>query len=73
MLYSLFRLLDERFDLPGAGMFQYISFRAAAAIILSLLIIIFFGRTIIRLLQRHQIGEEIRDLGLEGQIGRAHV
>ncbi|MBR5283328.1 MAG: phospho-N-acetylmuramoyl-pentapeptide-transferase [Alistipes sp.] len=70
MLYSLFRLLDERFDLPGAGMFQYISFRAAAAIILSLLIIIFFGRTIIRLLQRHQIGEEIRDLGLEGQLSK---
>ena len=51
-------------------MFQYISFRAAAAIILSLLIIIFFGRTIIRLLQRHQIGEEIRDLGLEGQLSK---
>ena len=70
MLYSLFRLLDERFDLPGAGMFQYISFRAAAAIILSLLITIFFGRTIIRMLQRHQIGEEIRDLGLEGQLSK---
>ena len=70
MLYSLFRLLDERFDLPGAGMFQYISFRSAAAIIISLLITIFFGRSIIRFLQRHQIGEEIRDLGLEGQLSK---
>ena len=51
-------------------MFQYISFRSAVAIILSLLVTIFFGRTIIRLLQRHQIGEEIRDLGLEGQLSK---
>ena len=70
MLYSLFQLLHERFDLPGAGVFQYISFRAGAAIVISLLIIIFFGRRIIRLLQRHQIGEEIRDLGLEGQLSK---
>ena len=70
MLYSLFRFLDERFDLPGAGVFQYISFRSAMAIILSLLIIILFGRVIIRFLQRHQIGEEIRDLGLEGQLSK---
>ena len=70
MFYSLFRLLDERFDLPGAGMFQYISFRSAVAIIIALLITIFFGRTIIRYLQRHQIGEEIRDLGLEGQLSK---
>ena len=51
-------------------MFQYISFRSGAAITLSLLTIIFFGRRIIRLLQRHQIGEEIRDLGLEGQLSK---
>ena len=70
MLYPLFRLLEERFDLPGAGMFQYISFRSAAAIILALLVTIFFGRAIIRYLQRHQIGEEIRDLGLEGQLSK---
>jgi phospho-N-acetylmuramoyl-pentapeptide-transferase len=62
MLYSLFRYINEHYDLPGAGVFQYISFRAGAAIILSLLVTIFFGRRIIRLLQRHQIGEEIRDL-----------
>ena len=60
MLYHLFRYLDEAYDLPGSGMFQYISFRAAAAII--------FGRSIIDFLRRKQIGEEIRDLGLQGQL-----
>ena len=64
MLYHLFRYLDEAYDFPGSGMFQYISFRAAAAIILALLIVIIFGRTIIDFLRR----EEIRDLGLEGQL-----
>ena len=68
MLYHLFKYLDEVYDLPGSGMFQYISFRAAAAIILSLLIVIIFGRKIIDFLRRKQIGEEIRDLGLEGQL-----
>ena len=57
MLYSLFQLLDKRFDLPGAGVFQYISFRSVVAVILALLITILFGRRIIRFLQRHQIGE----------------
>lgn len=68
MLYHLFRYLNEAYDLPGSGMFQYISFRAAAAIILSLLIVIIFGRSIIDFLRRQQIGEEIRDLGLQGQL-----
>ena len=68
MLYHLFRYLDEAYDLPGSGMFQYISFRAAAAIILSLLIVIIFGRSILDFLRRKQIGEEIRDLGLQGQL-----
>ena len=68
MMYHLFRYLDEAYDFPGSGMFQYISFRAAAAIILALLIVIIFGRTIIDFLRRKQIGEEIRDLGLEGQL-----
>ena len=68
MLYHLFRYLDEAYDLPGSGMFQFISFRAAAAIILSLLIVIIFGRSIIDFLRRKQIGEEIRDLGLQGQL-----
>ena len=70
MLYHLFRYLDEAYDFPGSGMFQYISFRAAAAIILALLIVIIFGRTIIDFLRRKQIGEEIRDLGLEGQLSK---
>ncbi len=68
MLYHLFKYLDEAFDMPGAGMFQYISFRSAMAIIISLLIAIIFGRRIIDFLQRKQIGETIRNLGLEGQM-----
>ena len=70
MLYPIFKFLNEHYDLPGAGMFQYISFRSALAVILALLITIFFGRNIIRALQRRQIGEEIRDLGLEGQLSK---
>ncbi|MBQ2727592.1 MAG: phospho-N-acetylmuramoyl-pentapeptide-transferase [Alistipes sp.] len=68
MFYHLFKYLDEAYNLPGSGMFQYISFRADAAIILALLIAIIFGRAIIDFLRRKQIGEDIRDLGLEGQI-----
>mgnify|MGYP002751276027 CR=1 FL=1 len=68
MLYYIFKYLDEAYNLPGSGMFQYISFRAAAAIIIALLIVIVFGRNIINFLRRKQIGEEIRDLGLEGQL-----
>lgn len=68
MLYYIFKYLSEFHNIPGAGMFQYISFRAAAAIILALLIIIVFGRYIINFLRRQQIGEDIRDLGLGGQM-----
>ncbi len=68
MFYSIFKYLDQATDLPGMGMFQYISFRSAAAIILSLLIAIVFGKRIINMLRRKQIGEDIRDLGLEGQL-----
>lgn len=68
MFYSIFKYLDHATDLPGMGMFQYISFRSAAAIILSLLIAIVFGKRIINMLRRKQIGEDIRDLGLEGQL-----
>ena len=68
MLYHLLKSLDEAYNLPGSGMFQYLSFRAAAAVILSLLIVIIFGRRIIDFLRRKQIGEEIRDLGLQGQL-----
>ena len=68
MLYNLFKYFDEAYNLPGSGLFQYISFRSAAAIIVALLIAIIFGRTIIDFLRRKQIGEEVRDLGLEGQL-----
>ena len=68
MFYHIFKHLGEHYDIPGSGMFQYISFRAAAAIILALLIVIIFGRKIIDFLRRKQIGEEVRDLGLEGQL-----
>lgn len=67
MLYYLFTYL-EKIDFPGAGVFQYISFRSAMAVITSLIISLIFGRRIIRFLERKQIGETIRDLGLEGQV-----
>ncbi|MDR2563381.1 MAG: phospho-N-acetylmuramoyl-pentapeptide-transferase [Prevotellaceae bacterium] len=68
MLYHIFSYLDKVFDFPGAGMFNYISFRAAMALIFAMIIGLFIGKKIIRILQRKQIGEEIRDLGLEGQM-----
>ncbi|WP_296000956.1 phospho-N-acetylmuramoyl-pentapeptide-transferase [uncultured Alistipes sp.] len=68
MLYPIFQYLDQYYNLPGSGVFQYISFRAVAAFIMALLIVIYCGKPIIRFLQRKQIGEEIRDLGLEGQL-----
>jgi phospho-N-acetylmuramoyl-pentapeptide-transferase len=67
MLYYLFKYFNEM-GVPGAGVFEYISFRAGMAVIFSLVIGIFFGKKIIRLLQKKQIGEEIRDLDLEGQM-----
>lgn len=68
MFYKLFEYLNENTSLPGMRVGEYISFRSAAAIITSLLISIFFGKRIIRFLRRQQIGEEIRDLGLQGQL-----
>ena len=68
MLYYLFTYLDEKFDLIGAGVFQYISFRAGMATLISLLITITFGKHLIQLLQKKQVGESIRDLGLAGQM-----
>ncbi len=68
MLYHLFKYLDTVCDLPGSGMFQYLSFRAAIANIAALLIVVFFGKRIINALRRHQIGETVRDLGLQGQL-----
>lgn len=67
MLYYLFKYL-ESLDIPGAGLFNYISFRSAMAIITSLIISTIYGKKIIRLLQQAQIGESIRDLGLQGQM-----
>jgi phospho-N-acetylmuramoyl-pentapeptide-transferase len=68
MLYYLFSYLDKEIDLPGAGLFQFLSFRMALAFIFSLFISLLLGKRIIRYLQKLQIGEVVRDLGLEGQI-----
>lgn len=68
MLYHLFKYLEEAYELPGATLFEFISFRAGMAIILSLVISMFFGGRLVNMLQKAQIGEIVRDLGLEGQI-----
>ena len=68
MLYHLFDFLSTKFDLPGSGMMHHLSFRSVMAVIAALLIVIFFGKSIIKTLQRRQIGESIRDLGLQGQL-----
>ena len=70
MLYYLFIWLHEAFDFPGAGVFQYISFRAAVALILSLFISMIIGKRLIGFLRKKQVGETIRDLGLEGQTAK---
>ena len=66
MLYSLFQYLQES-NFPGAGLFDFISFRSAMAIITSLVISMMFGKKLINLLRKQQIGESVRDLGLDGQ------
>jgi len=68
MIYYLFEYLENTFSFPGAQVFQYISFRASLAIITSLLISLFFGKSLINLLIKKQVGETVRDLGLEGQL-----
>ncbi len=70
MLYYLFDYLDKHTDLPGVGLFHFISFRAAMALILSLVISMVFGKKIIQYLQLKQVGEIIRDLGLQGQMNK---
>ena len=70
MLYHLFTYLDSVMDVPGAGLFQYISFRAGMSLISSLVIGILFGKRIIEWLQLKQVGEIVRDLGLEGQMNK---
>ena len=69
MIYHIFEYLKEiGIDLPGSGLFSYLSFRAIAAFTTALLISVFAGKKIINWLQKKQIGETIRDLGLEGQM-----
>ena len=67
MLYNLFEYLNVVYDLPGAGVFQYISFRSAMALITSLIVSLLFGNKIINLIKSKQIGEEVRELGLQGE------
>ena len=67
MLYYLFEYLQSAYDFPGAGLFQYISFRAAMAIITSLLVSLVFGGKIINMIRNKQIGEQVRELGLAGE------
>ncbi len=71
MLYYLFEYLKQHFDFPGSSLFGFISFRAAMAIITSLLISTIYGKRIIKFLQKQQVGETIRDLGLDGQVEKA--
>jgi phospho-N-acetylmuramoyl-pentapeptide-transferase len=67
MLYHLFEYLNQNYNIPGTGVFQYISFRAGMAIITSLIISMMFGDKLISMLRKKQVGESVRDLGLEGQ------
>lgn len=67
MLYYLFDFLETQYQLPGAGLFQFLSFRAALAVLISLLFSTIYGKRVINFLHRQQIGESIRDLGLAGQ------
>ena len=71
MLYYLFKYLEETYQFSGASLFGFLTFRAAVAIILSLLISTIFGKRIISFLQKKQVGETIRDLGLQGQNEKA--
>ncbi|MHA7830387.1 MAG: phospho-N-acetylmuramoyl-pentapeptide-transferase [Flagellimonas sp.] len=71
MLYYLFEFLEKQYQLPGAGLFQFLTFRAAMSVLLSLLIAMVYGKRIILFLKKKQIGESIRDLGLEGQKQKA--
>jgi phospho-N-acetylmuramoyl-pentapeptide-transferase len=71
MLYYLFEYLDKTMDIPGTGVFQYITFRSALAFMLSLLLSTIYGKRIIGFLQRQQVGETVRELGLEGQNEKA--
>jgi phospho-N-acetylmuramoyl-pentapeptide-transferase len=67
MLYQLFTWLNQEFNVPGAGMFQFLTFRIAMAVLLSLIIATVFGKKLIEFLQKKQIGETVRELGLQGE------
>ena len=71
MLYYLFEYLDKTLNIPGTGVFQYITFRSALAVILSLMISTIFGKRIIGFLRNQQVGETVRELGLAGQNEKA--
>jgi phospho-N-acetylmuramoyl-pentapeptide-transferase len=71
MLYHLFEYLDKHMHFPGSGLFHYLSFRAALSILISLTISLVFGKALIRILRKKQVGETIRDLGLDGQMQKA--
>ncbi len=71
MLYHFFNYINQNFDFPGSGLFEFISFRAGMAVITSLVITLVFGGRLIKFLQKKQVGESIRDLGLEGQMVKA--
>ncbi|QLE01806.1 phospho-N-acetylmuramoyl-pentapeptide-transferase [Galbibacter sp. BG1] len=71
MLYYLFEFLEKEYQLPGAGLFQFITFRASAAVLLSLLISTIYGKRVINYLRSKQIGESVRELGLDGQSQKA--
>jgi len=71
MLYHLFEYLDKHMHFPGSGLFHYLSFRAALSILISLTISMIFGKSLIRMLRKKQVGETIRDLGLDGQMQKA--
>jgi len=71
MLYYLFEYLDKILGIPGAGVFQYITFRSGLAVLLSLMISTIYGKRVITFLRRQQVGETVRELGLEGQVQKA--
>src|SRR5471030_2055541 len=71
MLYYLFSYLEKNYSIPGAGVFQYITFRTAMAVITSLIITTVYGRRLIDYLRFKQVGETVRNLGLEGQMAKA--
>jgi len=71
MLYYLFDYLDTSMDVPGTGVFQYITFRSGLAVLLSLLLSTIYGKRVINFLRNQQVGETVRELGLEGQTQKA--